>query len=198
VLIIDYFVIRPISERGLAVGSQTNFYMDEITQKRFLDFVVENGGELWCDGWNNKHAWDNPYKVKLEESIDKLNEYHKLWLYKPSFGELKFGVIEKLGESISGTFEPMIELCKTYIVPEEKRLSRGRIWVQLSFWNNDNQLVYKPEELKKWYQSLNRWIRRNLLTIETGKHERTGFIYKELVSPQIKRLIDSEGYNLIG
>lgn len=172
--------------------------MDDTSEREFIRFVTNNGGELWCGGWNKNRIWDNPYQVEVSDAIDKLNEYQKLWIYKKDFGNSQFHVEPGLGQSISGFAEPMIELCKTHVSPEEKTISRGRIWVQLSYWNNENQLVYKPESVKKFYQSLSRWIRKNLVKIETGIYERTGYIYMELVSIEIYRLIEQKGYHIKG
>ena len=44
----------------------------------------------------------------------------------------------------------------------QKGVNRGRLWLEMKYWNNDGDLVEKSKDIDQWYGTLSRWIRTNL------------------------------------
>src|SRR5574344_3124489 len=96
------------------MGKQINFYMDDSTQNRFLDFVRENQFIfLSYDG----------------KKIGNINDYYDFYLYKKEFGDL---ILKEYDKSLDILNSPVIEVVKTRI--KGQKVLRGRIWVSDIFY----------------------------------------------------------------
>jgi hypothetical protein len=62
----------------------------------------------------------------------------------------------------------VIEYSRTTVNHERKFISSGRLWVEMKYWDAEENLVVKSEELAKWYESLCKWIKKHLDKREPG------------------------------
>lgn len=163
------------------MGRQVEFMMDKNMEKRFWDFLLSIKG----------------LKILFKSStgiieIKELPEYGVpfglgLHIYMDELGELKISTNNYVDFIIS----PVIEFRRSVTNEKEKRVSRGRVYVQLDYWDN-GILVKKNEGLKKLYEKLVRWIRKNIPKIEIEYGDYKG---KEHATQIVKSLIEEEGYN---
>ncbi|MDP4147218.1 MAG: hypothetical protein Q8936_22535 [Bacillota bacterium] len=170
------------------MGKQICFFMDEDIEDKFIDYVLENG-EILFEGNNNK-----PISIKELPKAFSGKGWFKVYLYKPEFGKLVLENIPNIREYINFIESPVIEFSRTIIREDIKELSRGRLWVDMKFYNKEGEKVEKSKKVDEWYKDLNKWIRGNLpkteLNIEGGK-------LVEYMSPAIKELIEKEKYRIL-
>ena len=81
------------------------------------------------------------------------------------------------------------------VFPEEKRIHAGRIWMQMKYWNENDEYVSKSENLEKGYKDIKKWITKNLPKMDD--HDAKGKIEKSAVSKELIRLFQEEGYHWI-
>ena len=87
---------------------------------------------------------------------------------------------------------PVIEYIRTTIRHEEQEISRGRLWVEPKYWDENNQLQEKPKELIQWFSEMSKWIKKN---VPQQKFDSHGYEYKEHISTSLIQLV-SEGYRI--
>lgn len=159
--------------------------MDKKTDTKFIKFIEKTGFILCEKGINNF--------VKKVKSI----EPNGLNLFLAIDGEKEIFYIN-LKQSINYPnidLSNIIEFTRSfeYNNGTEKILRRGRLYIKTNYYDNNNILQEKNEEFVKWYESLTRWIKKNCPMTEYVKYNYT---YKDYMSPEIKRLVDEEGYIL--
>lgn len=162
------------------MGKQINFRMDMDMESQFWSFLKSINGLEFIMKKDGKN-------INVEELSD--DYYNKIIIYNKGFGEL---TTLKKGITINTIFSPVIEFSRTYIDLERKQISNGRLWVEMKYWNENEELVEKPKELDKLYQKLARWIRKNIPKVEVDYGDCK---LNEHVTPVIKRMIEEEGYN---
>jgi hydroxymethylpyrimidine pyrophosphatase-like HAD family hydrolase len=168
------------------MGKQINFYMAEETEAKFIDFVISTGGKVLFKGDNDKPI----YLTSLPK-----DDWYQLYLYKEEFGQLTLRPISDNKYYIDSINSPVIEFSRTYKreIGKNKEISRGRIWVEMKFWNEQEELEEKTKELEKWYGTLNRWIKKNVDRVDEIIN---GHKYITYVSPSLKELM-SKGYKFM-
>ena len=135
--------------------------------------------------------------------------WSKLYLYKPEMGQYDVVALDDGREYVDSYSSSVIEYSRTTIWYECKRISQGRLYVVMKYYNKNDDYVSKCDELNTWYQALCRWIRKNVpkheyenpLTLEYVN--RMGFEYgvapgykcKEHISDSLLRLVQEEGYH---
>lgn len=166
------------------MGKQFRFIMDQNDETKFFDYIKETGNIFLEE------------RFKSSELITKLPEgiWIILLLYKESFGEIKFSKTDNGIKYINPIIEPVIEFSQTLVRDNVKEISRGRLWLEMRYYNEDEMLVMKSELLDEWYKELSKWIKKNLKCIKVTMGNKT---YKEYVSESLISKVES-GYELLG
>lgn len=138
------------------MSKQINFYLDEQLEQRFLDFIIDHGGEIFFDQGSNIE----PVKVNEFPSSDE-KYWFCLYLYKKEFGDIKYKEI-KNRRYIDILRSPVIEFSRTVVreIGRNKEIGRGRLYFQTKFWNSKDELIQKPTELDDWFKLLSNWIKK--------------------------------------
>lgn len=140
------------------MGRQTNFFMtldDEIRLFEFLisspDVIVYPGSEL-----------PEPKEVPLR-SVDELRQSDTFVLYLRDRSVSPAPVIQesKHGFWVDAIESEVVEWSRSIEV--DGRLQLGRIYIQTTRISQDDPhaLERKSDEFLKWFDSLQRWIRRH-------------------------------------
>lgn len=167
------FGINQLIKKGkIIVGRQINFYMDDSTQKRFLDFVKEEQFTFLT------------YKGNMCDSID---ECFSFFLYKKEFGNLYYKAYDKTLDILNS---PVIEVTKTKI--KDHRVFRGRVWVSDMFYKENIACLAYCKKYLDAYQILYKWIRKNVPYQEINMG---GYTIKEYANDVFVN-IESEGFHL--
>ncbi|WP_455541999.1 hypothetical protein [Intestinibacter sp.] len=163
------------------MGKQINFYMDKKLEEEFFQFVKKDNLVLFED--------ENGKLI----SIDKLPPKEVRWsgfLYICS---------KEVGDYIlSNNLEysyklEVIEFSRSIVYPETKHISGGRLYVISSYFNENEELIYRGEQVNKLYQKLCRWIRKRIPKKEFMKNN---YLSKEYISESLIPLAEKEGYHL--
>ncbi|KKK36118.1 hypothetical protein WQ57_21145 [Mesobacillus campisalis] len=166
------------------MGKQIRFYIDRELEKDLIHFVIANGGEILFEGENLK-----PISVTSLPEPFSGKGWFTSYLYKADFGELKYISLPNKRLVIDSTKSPVIEFSRTIIrsIGKNKEISGGRFWLEMKYWNGENQLVQKPVELDQWYKALSKWIKEH---VPKDKESNS------YVSPAIKDLL-ARGFKLM-
>lgn len=163
--------------------------MDSETEALFTEFVLETG-QIFYRGENEQPSLITALPEPCSEG-----GWFKLHLYKTEFGHIRFDETPTAGiKYISGIENPVIEFIRSTVREEQKEIGRGRLWVEMKYWeerNGEDELVEKPKALDDWYKVLSKWIRKHLPMTTVERPD--GEIIKEYMSPAIKKKIE-EGY----
>ncbi|NLP51956.1 hypothetical protein [Bacillus sp. RO1] len=166
------------------MGKQITFYIDKEIEKDLVHYIITNGGEILFEGDNPK-----PKSITSLPEPFSVKGWFKLYLYQADLGDLKFISLPNNRKIIDSTTSPVIEFSRTAIreIGKNKEISGGRFWVEMKYWDDENQLVQKSLELDDWYKTLLKWIKKNV------PKEKESNSY---VSPLIKDLV-SQGFKLM-
>ena len=137
------------------MGKQINFYMSENTQTGFVEYLQQNEF-IFLD-----------YNAKIVEEPFSTNAY-RLYLYKQNYGQLFMR--EDLNHIMDILKSPVIEFRKTTIKLEEKKVLRGRVWIENQYFK-EAICIKKPDAFIRDYRMLNRWIKKHVshrLPFESG------------------------------
>lgn len=170
------------------MGKQISFIMDENDESKFFDFIKESGFVLLAEqNQEPKPIIDLPNKQAE-------NRGFKLYLYKENFGEIIYAKTAKGRKYINSINAPVIEFRRTIIRPNSKEITRGRLWLEMKYYNDDGNLIIKSESINEWYKELSRWLKKNLRYIEIQSVNR---ISKEYISTSLISLVE-KGYKILG
>ena len=153
------------------MGKQINFYMSENVQKCFLE-CIERKGFVFLD--SRMRCIDNPYSTEI----------YNMYLFKPEYGE----IIPKQENIIDCIKSPVMQLSKTVIKYEERKILRGRLWISDSY-NINGKVTKKNQDFIKDYHMLQRWIKKNVPQQEIRKGD---YIIKENVNNELLILQNQE------
>ena len=151
------------------MGKQINFYMSENIQTCFIEFLQRNQFVLL------------DYNAQIVEQPLLTNVY-SLYLHKQNYGEVIMR--QDITHIMDVLKSPVIEFRKTNIKLEEKKVLRGRIWIENQYYK-DGICIKKADAFIRDYQMLNRWIKKHVPYQEMNKGE---FLIKEYVNDEIKGL----------
>lgn len=167
------------------MGKQINYYMDKETELSFLAYIKELGGQFVFTK-NFKNYIINDDLECFRSNNGNLDGY----IYHTCFGSIKFE--SKFNEYIGQEYESFSEICSPIIqfntspvVLEEQRVVRGRVFVEMKYWEGD-RLMTKPKELDDFYKKLVKWIKKHVPYQEV---EINGHIRKEYISDSILKLV---------
>ena len=163
------------------MGKQFRFIMDDKDQDKLIQKVHEQGIILYDDRHNG-----------IKE-IDSLPDGYWINLY---FLKNKDDNVINIGGNISYVDvlrAPVLELGQTFVRTKIKEIQRGRLYFENKYYENDN-LIYKEEELEKWYKEIIKWIKKELKCVEIINNTK---VTKEYVSASLVQYVE-EGFKLIG
>ena len=149
--------------------------MSENVQSSFIQYLQESE-YVFFD--NNQQVIQNLY----DKSV------YGAYLYKSCYGEICMRENDMEGMDIIDS--PLIEFDKTLIKENEKRIVRGRIWIEDKFYNGSGDIVKKDKKFTDDYRSLVRWIKKNVPFQEIPKGE---YLIKEYVNDELKEYL-KKGY----
>lgn len=158
--------------------------MDEKDKGAFLEYV--------------KHTGRIFETKRVEGTVEIFDLPNYLWinlyLYKDEFGRLVFRDGGDGKKYINTTTSAVIEFGNTMVRKNVKEIQRGRLFLEMKYYDTNGILIQKDELLDKWYKELVRWIKRRLQYVEVVSN---GKVVKEYVSNSLVKFVE-EGYLLLG
>lgn len=169
------------------MGKQFRFLMDRKDEKRFLNYVLEKG-KIYYDDIRDTDG-------RICEVNDNLinKDWFKVFFSTEDEVNVKYTKLPGGLKYIGGSDEPVIEYCRTGVNEPDKSVMRGRLWVEMKYYDK-GELLTKGNALDELYRDLCKWIRKNLKKVTV---EDTGRMRKEYSSESLIRFIE-EGYSLLG
>ena len=165
---------------------QATFYINEIKAREFVDYILSLGGNFITKR-DFQIFYDNDYeKIK--------NEYGNIFtnIHSESFGDIAYEYsINYRGEvykTFNDTFSEVIEFHNSRIFLDEKRVSRGRICVEMFYYDENGDKIKKSKELDDFYKKLAKWIKKNIPYQEVTTN---GYTRKEYITDDIIELINA-------
>lgn len=168
------------------MSKQINFLMDKDTEEKFLIYIKENGVAIF-EG--------NNYSPKIIEVLPEPfsgKGWFKVYLYNNQ-EDLILNKLSTGREYIDSIKSPVIEFNRTIIREGAKEVSRGRLWLETKFYNEDGELVSKDIDLDEWYKNLCKWIKKNVPRTEISNNGRE---YKEYITKSVVQLLE-QGYKIV-
>lgn len=75
---------------------------------------------------------------------------------------------------VDSTISPVIEFIRSGYKKEENLLISGRFWIEMKYWDKDEQgnsvLITKGKELEKLYTDLAKWVRKYCTRLPNGNY----------------------------
>lgn len=170
------------------MGKQFGFLMDKSNEEKFLHYVLESAN-MYTDEIKHREG-------RVNELSDEVMNYNWLKIYFSVKEEMdiEYKELPNGGKYINGISESVIEYCRTVVSKNEKSIMRGRLWVEMKYYDDKGELKNKSKELEGLYKDLCKWIRKNLRKVII---EEDGSVRKEYVSESMVGLVE-EGYFLHG
>lgn len=166
------------------MGRQFRFIMDEKDERLFFEYVQ----------LENKIYIEMPFQNPVQIKTFPLKSWFKLYIYNEKFGNLLFRKYSNAKYRIDDISAPVIEFCHTFVRDNEKEIQRGRLWLEMKFWNENEELVQKDSQLEALYKQSVKWIKKNLECVVLSPY---GKQVKEYVSKTLVQKVVS-GYHLLG
>lgn len=163
------------------MGKQITFYVEKELEEKLIQQLFNEGFVIVAEDLENKElvTYDELQKVNPKAYI--------MYLYKNNFGKL---IIDKECEfRLDSLRSPVIELTRTLIKNDKKIIIRGRVWVETKYYDENGEVIIKDSILTKEYNSLVKWIKKNVPFQEVIKGE---YVIKEYVTDHIKSLAESD------
>ena len=132
------------------MGKQFRFVMDEKDEHAFFEFVKQN----------NCFYMDDDVSGPVEIKDLQLDNWFKLYIYNKQFGNLVFLKYGNEKYMIDGICAPVIEFCHTFVRDNEQEIKRGRLWLEMKFWNDNEILMQKDSRLDDLYKQCVKWIKK--------------------------------------
>jgi hypothetical protein len=170
------------------LGKQINFLMDSNTEQKFMEFILSDGTDVLF-----KAAHSNIVNVKSLPEPFSQDGWIQVFLYKKQFGELITRSLNDGTDWIDPTCSPVIEFTRTVLRETEQSISRGRFWIEMNYWNDQNKQVIKPKAFDEWFKQLSNWIKKNLPKTKFSINDNT---YTEYMSAKMKEFVE-RGFKVI-
>jgi hypothetical protein len=148
------------------LGKQIQFLLDEITENKFVQFILSEG---------NTHILLNGNAITELPKPFSVEGWFKVYLYRPTIGELIIEIINENLSFIRPLTSPVIEFSRTVLRNDKKEISLGRLWVETKYFDEIGNKVEKPKELNIFYNQLVKWIKKELSIKEINNE---GYIQK--------------------
>ena len=169
------------------MGKQINFYMDSIDEALFIDIVLRKG-KMYDQLGNN-----TPTKIRaLPDKISEPGGF-MVYLYENNYLMNKYGSLDGEINNIDIFKDPVIEFSRTIIRTSSKEISRGRLWLEMRYFDEEDKPLTKDESINNWYKELSKWIKKHLPRREIVEKNGT---FKEYISQSLIELVEN-GYKLL-
>ncbi len=146
------------------MGKQVNFWMLPEDEDTFLKFLRQDPNNTLV-----RYYSDKAIDVISFDVVQTLNEL-AVFIWNTSFPSLE-GFVEKNTDRQGQVFfgidvwrAPVIEYSRSTFTTDN-RLLRGRIWAEM-YPLIGQEFIHKGTEFEKWYDSIARWLRRNLIRVK--------------------------------
>ncbi|MFD0048010.1 hypothetical protein ACFVHQ_01495 [Actinomycetes bacterium NPDC127524] len=171
------------------MGKQITFYMDEPTESCFIDFILDNAKIL---AEVETASANSIIYIEDKDFFEDKNQCVQFWIYKEELGELDIRETENR-KYVAASKSPVIEFSRTLIRMRDKEIIRGRIWVELKYWDETGELVHKSEKLNTLYKALTKWIKKNVSHREINREAN---LYKEYISDSLVEYIENPKFRV--
>lgn len=167
------------------MGKQINFYLENELEEKFIEQFFNQGFVVIAEDLENK-------KLVTFNELGEVNpQIYILYLYKKDYGQI---VTDKECEyRLDYLRSPVIEFTRTLIKHEKKLITRGRVWMEPKFFDESGEVVNKDSRLTKEYNSLAKWIKKNVPLQDVSKGE---YLIKEYITNSIKD-VANRGFRLM-
>jgi hypothetical protein len=142
------------------MGRQINFYMAPNDEKIFLDYILSTG-EIAIIGepspTNQPRVLTDFTPVVADETL-WLTVY--LWNQQTT-PQVFMEAVETQGYYLVDFFKSeAIQWSRCYLDTQKPILRRGRLWIE-TYHFEDEQPIKKTEAFIRWFERLQRWVRKN-------------------------------------
>lgn len=166
------------------MGRQFTFIADKKDTEAFIEFVSKTGVVLFKDRFEG-----------IIEVNSRPNVYWTIfYFYKEEFGELRF-LVSRGKKYISTLDSPVIEFSETSFQEHKMEIIRGRLFVEMKFYDEHGKLIIKDKSLSNWYSELVNWLKQRLVHIDIFNGEN---ITKEYVSESLVHKLKNSNYRILG
>ena len=155
------------------MGKQYNFFIGPKQDLDFIKYLFENEYEIIVPQFY-EHNGEMKYDFRLSNLIiyKEYNDfiavhehYHKLWVYKESWGCLE--------KQENGFFDelksPVIEYMRCFIYKEENYVSRGRLYISTQHKDEINFYTVICKEYQKFVRLIKKDITYKCYQFENGR-----------------------------
>jgi hypothetical protein len=170
------------------MGKQIEFIIDEKTEQDFHTYLKSEGFSFFIRSNNNieeVNVFPLPFSCDFWYTIN---------LYKNNFGELIIKETKNNIKYIDKLISPIIEYSRGVVLENNKTISKARLWVEVSYYDNKNILKNKSKYLNDYFKILSKWIKNNLKLDEINSN---GYTCKLYVTDSMKDFIENNGYTIL-
>lgn len=139
---------------------QILLYMSRDDEEEFLAFLKSNGNTIILPAASKSASGFAPVDTLPEASQNEANR--KFWLQNTS---INLPVVTELDETsgiyvINGFQSPVVEFLRSFTI--SNIMLPGRLEADMNYFDDDTRdLASKPPEFRKWFDTLDGWIRSN-------------------------------------
>jgi hypothetical protein len=133
------------------LGKQLQFLLDIDTENQFVKHILSE---------ENNRILFNGYPIAELPKPFTVEGWFTVYLYRPEFGEIVTENIDNLRSYIRPNYSPVIEFSRTIVREEKKELSKGRVWVEMKYFDKNGFEKHKPKELNDFYNNVTRWLKK--------------------------------------
>ena len=139
---------------------QILLYMSMDDEEEFLAFLKSNGNTIILPAVSKSASGFAPVDRLPEASQDEATR--KFWLQNIS---INLPVVTELDDTrgiylINGFQSPVVEFLRSFTI--SNIMLPGRLEADMNYFDDDTRdLASKPEEFRKWFDTLEAWIRSN-------------------------------------
>jgi hypothetical protein len=170
------------------MGKQIEFIIDDKLEQSFYEYLLSEDFIFYVRNDNN---FDEIKAFPQPLSIDF---WYSIILYKRNFGEITIKETKNNIRYIDKLVSPIIEYSRCVISENNKTISKCRLWVELSYYNDNKCLINKSKDLDNAFNVLSKWVKNNLTKKEIKSN---GNVYKLYISDVIKNFIESNNYSIV-
>lgn len=152
--------------------------MDNVDESEFVEFIRKEG-EIYFIG-----NLQRPIVIIELPPKFSCNGWFQVHLHKQNFGQMVFHKLKDGRETINSTTTNVIEFLRTSVNTDKKEISKGRLWVEMKYYDQKGELLEKPKELNEWYNNLVKYIKNKLskVEIESGGNVMVVYISASLLA----------------
>ena len=163
------------------MGKQFRFIMDDSDQEKLIQKVSEQGIVLY----NDRH--------KGIKEVSSLPDGFWIHLYFIKYKDVEIIKSSNNPLGVDVWTMPVLEFRQTTVRNNVSEIQRGRLYFHNTYFEGDN-LIYKDEELEKWYKELIKWIKKELKCVQIMEYTK---LTKEYVSESLVKYVE-DGFKLLG